>query len=94
MTAQARVGAVPAEALPLVRHYTVPDQLGPQEGQDLRVAGSELYWGQTAVHLDWVAGVLGVRYVGIVSRSWQPWAMSWQTTIWTPALQPAIWDRS
>ena len=75
MTAQAGGGAGPAEARPLVRHYTVPDQLGPQEGQDLRVAGSELYWGQTAVRLDWVAGVLGVRYVGIVSRSWQPWAM-------------------
>ena len=70
----ARAAAV---SLPLAEHEPVPCQLSPHEGQQLRVVGWELYWGQSAVRLDWAGpdAVLGVRYVGIVNYSWQPWAM-------------------
>ena len=76
-----------AVSLPSIRHEPVPCHLSPHEEQQLRVVGWELYWGQRAVHLDWsgLEAVLGVRYVGIVKYSWQPWAMPYSSAV---PLQP------
>ena len=81
----ARAAAV---SLPLIRHEPVLCQLSPHEEQQLRVVGWELYRGQRAVHLDWsgLDAVLGVRYVGIVKYSWQPWAMPYSSA---SPLQPS-----
>ena len=79
-TMNARAAAV---SQPLVRHEPVPCQLSPEEGQQLVVVGCEYYWGKPAVRLDWTGpdAVLGVRYVGVVTYSWQPWAMPFTSAL-------------